>query len=126
MKHNAKNMFNRRTFLQTLATVPLATASLPINSWAEGRADKIALSTWSFHNYFPNTRDDKPEFELAEWKLEKVLEVAQSKIGISNFELSSAHLESFENDYLLGLKELAADSDESGHLFRSKADTDSD
>ena len=89
-------MLNRRTFLTSLAIAPLA--SFPTQAFSQKTSGKIAISTWSFHNYFPNTRYGKPEFELAEWKLEKVMEVAQSKIGISNFELSSAHLASLEND----------------------------
>ena len=102
-------MLNRRNFLTALAIAPLASASFPTQAFSQKTSDKIAISTWSFHNYFPNTRYGKPEFELAEWKLEKVMEVAQAQIGISNFELSSAHLASLENDYLIGLKKLAKD-----------------
>ncbi|NBR07040.1 MAG: sugar phosphate isomerase/epimerase [Planctomycetes bacterium] len=102
-------MMNRRTFLHSTTVLPVALASFSSRALSQEKADKIALSTWSFHNYFPNTRYGKPEFELAEWNLEKVMEIAQSKIGISNFELSSAHLASLENDYLLSLKKLAKD-----------------
>lgn len=100
-------MLHRRSFLQSLSIAPVATACFANSVMSQEKNDRIALSTWSFHNYFPNTRYGKPEFELAEWKLEKVMDTAQSQIGISNFELSSAHLASLENDYLLGLKKLA-------------------
>ena len=100
---------NRRTFLHSTTVLPVALASFSSQALSQEKADKIALSTWSFHNYFPNTRYGKPEFELSEWNLEKVMEIAQTKIGISNFELSSAHLASLENDYLLSLKKLAKD-----------------
>jgi sugar phosphate isomerase/epimerase len=102
-------MLNRRNFLTTLAIAPLASACLPTQAFSQKKTEMLAISTWSFHNYFPNTRYGKPEFELAEWKLEKVMEVAQAQIGISSFELSSAHLANLENDYLLGLKKLAKD-----------------
>ena len=102
-------MLNRRNFLTSLTIAPLASASFPTQAFSQKTPDKIAISTWSFHNYFPNTRYGKPEFELAEWKLENVMEVAHAPIGISNFELSSAHLANLENDYLLGLKKLAKD-----------------
>ncbi len=99
---------NRRSFVGSLAGLPaLSFTSLGANLWAQGFANKFAVSTWSFHNYFPNTRYGKPEFELEEWKLEKVMEQIQAKIGIANFELSSAHLASFEDGYLASLKNLA-------------------
>lgn len=70
---------------------------------------KIAVSTWSYHNYFPNTRYGKPQFTLEEWKLEDVVRKVKDKIGITAFEISSAHLASFEPDYLDGLNKFVGD-----------------
>lgn len=94
-------MFDRRSFLLASASMALPTI---LN--ARGIEDRLAVSTWSFHNYFPNTRYGKPEFELQEWKLEQVLSHIQGKLGIANFELSSAHLQSQEPAYLDDLKAL--------------------
>lgn len=94
-------MLNRRNFLAASASLALAAMV-----GAKSIENRLAVSTWSFHNYFPNTRYGKPEFELQEWKLEKVLSHIQEKLGIASFELSSAHLQSHEPDYLDDLKAL--------------------
>ena len=72
---------------------PLAFAAAPV--------DRFAVSTWSFHNYFENTRYGKPEFKPdVWWKVEQVVSVVKEKLGITSLELSSAHLASFEPKYL--------------------------
>lgn len=66
-------------------------------------ADRISVSTWSCHNYFPNTRYGEPKFKLEEWKIEDVVRKVKEGVGVTAFEISSAHLASFETDYLDGL-----------------------
>jgi sugar phosphate isomerase/epimerase len=87
----------RRQFTRALAGL----ASLPALAAARGReAPRVAVSTWSFHNYFPNTRYGEPRFKLEEWRLEDVIRRARERLGITAFEVSSAHLRSQEPKYL--------------------------
>ncbi|MSR31339.1 MAG: sugar phosphate isomerase/epimerase [Gemmataceae bacterium] len=94
--------FTRREFIASTVVA----AALP--AWAQNFLPKLAVSTWSFHNYFPNTRYGKPEFKLEDWSLEKVIGHAAKNLDIRNFELSSAHLASLELPYLEELKKKAA------------------
>lgn len=94
---------SRRAFNQSLvAGVAGLTWSNSILS--KDTEPKISLSTWSFHNYFPHTRYGNPQFKLEEWKLEDVVQRTKDQLGITAFELSSAHLASWETQYLDQLK----------------------
>lgn len=77
----------RREFGSALATLS-AGASLA----GEPARPRLAVSTWSFHNYFPNTRYGQPQFRLEEWRVEDVLRRAKQGLEIDAFELSTAHL----------------------------------
>jgi len=94
-------MLTRRQFTGTLAAA-LASAAARADAPAGPR---LAVSTWSFHNYFPNTRYGNPQFKLEEWRIEDVIRRAKANLEIDAFEASSAHLTSFENKYLDDLKE---------------------
>jgi sugar phosphate isomerase/epimerase len=67
---------------------------------ADRKVPKLAVSTWSFHNYFPNTRYGNPTFKLEEWKLQDVVRRVKEGLGLTALEVSSAHLASFEPGYL--------------------------
>lgn len=106
-------MLSRREFQRALVAGGLGIAAR--RAWGDltpgAGPGKIAVSTWSFHNYFPNTRYGKPQFTLEEWKLEDVVRKAKAKLGIAAFEVSSAHLASFEPDYLDGLNKFVKEQD---------------
>lgn len=94
-------MLTRRQFAGTLLAGAAASALR-----ADGPAGpRLAVSTWSFHNYFPNTRYGNPQFKLEEWRIEDVIRRAKQDLDIDAFEVSSAHLASQENKYLDDLKE---------------------
>lgn len=91
----------RRRFAQSLAAGAIAPGLLSRATFAADPAPhKISVSTWSFHNYFPNTRYGKPTFEPAVWTLQDVVRKVKEKLGLRDFEISSAHLASFETSYL--------------------------
>lgn len=91
---------HRRDFGRSLLTTALAAGVVR----AADHAGRLAVSTWSFHNYFPNTRYGKPQFELERWTVEEVVGRVKDRLGLTAIELSSAHLESFAPRYLDGLK----------------------
>lgn len=80
--------------------------SAPLGAQENSRP-RIAVSTWSFHNYFPNTRYGSPQFKLEEWTLQEVMRRARQTLGIDAFEISSAHLASWEPRYLDEIKTFA-------------------
>jgi len=91
---------SRRDFGRSLLAVGLGLRADPSLLQAANPAPKIAVSTWSFHNYFPNTRYGPPKFTTEDWKLPDVVAQAKDKLGITAFEISSAHLASNEPKYL--------------------------
>jgi sugar phosphate isomerase/epimerase len=62
--------------------------------------DRLALSTWSFHNHFPNTRYGPPLFEPDEWTVQEFVRRVHERTGLRAFEVSTAHLASSEASYL--------------------------
>ena len=104
------NQITRRqchaAFLGAAAT-RLAHAGQPPAAPARPR---LAVSTWSFHNYFPNTRYGNPTFKVEDLRLEQVLRRAQQQLDIHAFELSSAHLASWEPKAVDQLKEFAREN----------------
>lgn len=90
----------RREFGKTAAASVLGLgASTAILRAAEPKP-RLAVSTWSFHNYFPNTRYGPPQFTPDEWKIQDVVRKVKERLGLAAFEISSAHLASFEPGYL--------------------------
>src|SRR5690242_5228315 len=97
-------MLTRRQFARCLAA-GAAGAAVPsllprIGLAADAAPAKISVSSWSFHNYFPNTRYGKPTFELATLTIQDVVRRVKEKLGLHDFEMSSAHLASYEPSYL--------------------------
>ncbi len=91
---------SRREFAR-VGLASAVVAALRPSVFAAVPVDRFAVSTWSFHNYFENTRYGKPEFKPdVWWKVEQAVTVVKEKLGITNLELSSAHLASFEPKYL--------------------------
>ncbi|MBY0527667.1 MAG: sugar phosphate isomerase/epimerase [Gemmataceae bacterium] len=93
------SLFTRRDFNRSVLAGAVGLFAPAFLRAAETFAP-ISVSTWSFHNYFPNTRYGQPKFTLEDWKLQNVVRRAKDKLGITAFEISSAHLASFEPAYL--------------------------
>jgi sugar phosphate isomerase/epimerase len=96
-------LLSRRDFGRSL----LAAAVTGQAVVAANTPQRLAVSTWSFHNYFVKTRYGSPKFQLEEWTLEDVIRRAKDRLGIRAFELSSAHLASMEASYLDQLRAFA-------------------
>ncbi len=100
------NRLSRREF----ASLAFASALGPkLIGGDEPPRPRLAVSSWSFHNYFPNTRYGQPAFELAQWSLEDVIRRAKRDLDIDAFEISSAHLASQEPAALDRLKDFVRD-----------------
>ncbi len=99
---------NRRVFLGTAAFLPWSAHGVRADS---PYLDRLAVSTWSFHNYFPNTRYGPPKFPTEDLKVEEVIRRAKAKLGIRHYEMSSAHFASWEPGYLDELAGFLKDHD---------------
>lgn len=87
-------MISRRMFLRG----SLAATFMAGTGFAQDRHSKprLAVSTWSFHNYFPNSRYGKPTFTLEEWTIQQLVKRVREQLGITHFEMSSRHFASTE------------------------------
>jgi sugar phosphate isomerase/epimerase len=88
---------NRRRFLASAGSVVFSLGAIQA---APKASDRFAVSTWSFHNYFPNTRYGKPEFKLEAWDVKDVVKKVKETLGIRHFEMSSAHFPDLSNERL--------------------------
>ncbi len=107
---------NRRTFIRNAAAGALAAGAasqfnLPRAAGNEAKgsgADKlrrIAVTTWSLHAFFPQTKDMGSKVQGEMLDLRKFPELIADRYHIHNLELCSAHFESTEPSYLRDLKE---------------------
>lgn len=87
-------MFTRRQFTSLVFGSAIGAA---VHAQEANARPRLAVSSWSFHNYFPNTRYGQPAFEVAEWTLDEMIRRAKRALDIDAFEISSAHLASQEN-----------------------------
>jgi sugar phosphate isomerase/epimerase len=92
-------MLARRQFLGSMVGLPWISSSIH----AANPEANFAVSSWSFHNYFPHTRYGKPEFKVEDWTIEKVVDTIKAGLGITNIEMSSAHFASLDPKYLVDL-----------------------
>lgn len=107
---------NRRTFIRNTAAGALAAELASYFPWARAAGDegaaahaaklrRVAVTTWSLHAFFPQTRDfgEKVQGEMLD--LRKFPELIADKYHVHNLELCSVHFESTEPSYLNDLKE---------------------
>jgi sugar phosphate isomerase/epimerase len=98
------SLLTRREFGKAVVAGAVGLAATSASAKPADAAERLAVSTWSFHNYFPGTRYGKPQFKLEKWSLQDVIRNVRKQLGISAFEISSAHLTSQEPKYLDELK----------------------
>lgn len=107
---------NRRTFIRNAAAGALTAGvasqfnlTRAAGNEAKGSgADKlrrIAVSSWSLHAFFPQTKDMGSKVQGEMLDLRKFPELIADRYHIHNLELCSAHFESTEPSYLRDLKE---------------------
>jgi sugar phosphate isomerase/epimerase len=112
----------RREFLTRLAGGTIVTGALhtgdllraaaggPVPQSDSDKLRRIAISTWSLHNYFASTREE--DFKLP-GKMLDLLEVPQmlaDKYKVHNMEICAPHFASSEPSYLGELKKRLAES----------------
>src|SRR5208283_4108671 len=68
------------------------------------RSDRIAISTWSLHNYFRDTREDDCKLPGPMLALLDFPEMIIDRYRVHHFEFSSAHFPSTEPAYLREMK----------------------
>jgi hypothetical protein len=111
-----ENPMNRRTFLRDTAAGVLAAGAasqfnLPRAAGEEAKGSgaeklrRIAVTTWSLHAFFPQTKELGPGVQGEMLDLRKFPELIADKYHIHNLELCSVHFESTEASYLRELKE---------------------
>jgi Xylose isomerase-like TIM barrel len=107
---------NRRTFIFNTAAGALATEMASHCRLARAAGDeaqgsgvdklrRVAVTTWSLHAFFPQTKDfgEKAQGEMLD--LRKFPELIADKYHVHNLELCSTHFESTEPSYLSDVKE---------------------
>jgi sugar phosphate isomerase/epimerase len=114
---------NRRDFLTKIAggaavasrfgtknTIPLL-ALQPGDTSTTYPADKrsrVSISTWSFHNYFPSTREKEFNLPVKTLALLDFPGMIADKYNVHNLEFCAPHLASTEQSYLQELKDRLA------------------
>jgi sugar phosphate isomerase/epimerase len=103
----------RRDFITSLTLGPVAGMILDRNglqAWSSTQsaaADKlgrIAISTWTFHNYFASTREPKFKLPGDMLKLLDFPKMIANKYKVHNLEICAPHFDSTETGYLRTLK----------------------
>lgn len=101
---------NRRTFIEAMLSAgivaPLGATVSARGSHATQAAKlrRMALSTFSLHNFFPNTRSKKAEVPEQSMTLPLAFEMVADRYRINQFEIHSPHLESLSRAYLDDIK----------------------
>jgi sugar phosphate isomerase/epimerase len=107
LTREADSTASRRSFLGRAAAAGLGLIGLKATSRAGEKPEahqRIAVSTWSFHNLFPNTRYGNPDFPLYELDLREFPALMRDRFGITHFEISTAHFAAITSSYLNDLK----------------------
>lgn len=69
-----------------------------------GKLHKIAISTWSLHNYFPSTRDEGFNLPGKMLELREFPEMIADRYKVHHMEICAPHFASTEASYLSDLK----------------------
>ncbi len=103
----------RRDFMTRMTLAPAAGAMFRRSGWPAwasnqpdnaGKLRRVAISTWTFHNYFASTRE--PDFKLPGdmLKLPDFPKMIAGRYKVHNLEICAPHFESAEIGYLKELK----------------------
>ena len=125
---------NRRMFLQNSAAGALAAGLAsrlgrshpsPDGETAEAaKMQRIAVSTWSFHSYFPQTREKDFKWPGKMLDLREFPALIADKYHVHGLELCSAHFESTQPSYIKDIK--AALTKSHSRVINMPVDYDSD
>ncbi|MGO8818192.1 MAG: sugar phosphate isomerase/epimerase family protein [Terriglobia bacterium] len=107
---------NRRTFVRNTFAGALAanlTGKFPLARAADNEAKgsgadklrRVAVTTWSLHTLFPQTKEHGAKVEGEMLDLRKFPELVADRFHVHNLELCSVHFESTDSSYLNDLKE---------------------
>jgi sugar phosphate isomerase/epimerase len=112
---------DRRGFLKRIAAAPvLAEAGRVLAAARRDPLERIGVTTWSVHNYFPKTRDRKLAGEAPTIRLPEFFALAAGKWGLRNFELVNNHFESTEPAFLEEVRQAVRQQD--GRLYNMCVD----
>ncbi|MGA2983562.1 MAG: TIM barrel protein [Terriglobia bacterium] len=107
---------NRRTFIGNTGAGLLAAGLASHFPWARAAGDeakgsgadklrRVAVTTWSLHAFFPQTKEVGEKVQGETLDLRKFPELIADKYHVHNLELCSVHFESTEPSYLNEVKE---------------------
>lgn len=107
---------DRRSFLKKLSAAPaLAEAGRALAAAQRDPMERIGVTTWSVHNFFPKTRYGKLPPGTPTIRLPDFFALAAATWGVRNFELVNAHFESSDYGYLADVKQ--AVKQQNGRLY---------
>ncbi|HTS67464.1 MAG TPA: TIM barrel protein [Terriglobia bacterium] len=107
---------DRRTFIRNTTLGALATGVASRSLWARPAGDgttgsqpdklrRVAVTTWSLHQLFRQTRDSGTDVHGEMLDLRKFPELIADRFHVHNLELCSTHFDSTEPSYLNELKQ---------------------
>ena len=90
---------NRRTFLLSPAAATLLRGAGQLNS------ARVGISTWSFHNFFPSTRDEGlPPLPGKPWDVLDYPEMIADRYHVHEMEIVAPHFASMQPSYIREVK----------------------
>jgi sugar phosphate isomerase/epimerase len=99
---------NRRDFLKGASSAACFAATSGLaGSPADAAADKlkqIGVSTWSFHNYFPSTRDEHAPPNLTKMDVMDFPEMVADRFHVHAIEVVAPHFADTSDSYLTDFK----------------------
>jgi sugar phosphate isomerase/epimerase len=96
---------NRRTFfIRSSVGLTAAIASGAAAQAADTPSERIGISTWSFHNFFSTTLDDKLPPLSKSWDLREFPEMIADRYHVHQMEMVAPHFESTKLSYLREVK----------------------
>jgi len=88
---------DRRTFLGVMAVAAAGRAE-------DTRSERIGISSWSFHNFFSTTLDEKVPKPARPWDLRDFPEMIADHYHVHQLEMVAPHFESTSASYLREVK----------------------
>lgn len=96
---------NRRTFLiQSSAGALTGVTAAGARAQPTRPSDRIGISSWSFHNFFSSTLDEKLPKLKKSWDLREFPEMIADRYHVHQLEMVAPHFESTKLSYLRDVK----------------------
>ena len=70
----------------------------------KAKSDRIAISSWSFHNFFTTTHDQEAGPISKSWDLRQFPAMIADRYGVHQLEMVAPHFESMQPSYITELK----------------------